>query len=276
MTFDELIKIDRTPFSEDLFDDLFYNSMNFGYYPADVFAMLLFSRYMQKFIEIHELNIYMPVLEYPYKNCKLYEGYDDEMETLAEYTYQSQELFEVVVTTNGYEAFAFPSNPCEWPGEVNGENAKETFENFVQELKREWPGISPVIEECREEIRESGYLECGTMIILQNKELGVFQEICKTYQHIVQSHLFTEKKAIESAIEDLEYPLFLSNICKKGYCNGNYYICFDFGSNGYEYLDFSCLNWNWIITTIVLHGLMEDFKKKLKRLLCEEEWEEAV
>lgn len=277
MTFDEIMTINRAPFDENLLQNLFQNTLGFGRYPADVLMMILFLRYMEKFVEVYELNTSIPTLGYPYKNYILNDACDDSLETLVEYIYICEDIFGEFTLANGYSVYTFPTDPCEWPGEVNGNNEKETFENYINDLKNEWPQLSPIIEECREEINASGsYLEYGTMFILQNQEIGLFQEICKKYQNIVQSHLSAEKKAIELAIEDMEYPLFLGNVCKKGYCNGSYYICFDYGSNGYNYLDFSCLNWNWIITTFVLHKLIKDFRDKMKSLLCEDELEEAV
>lgn len=277
MTFKELLEVNRTPFDECLFERLYQNYMGFGRYSSDIFAMILFIRYMEKFVEIYELDIYIPVLEYPYKNYNIREEGGEMENSLPEYIYLCEEIFGEVACTNGFEVFQFPMDPCEWPAEVNGNDEKETFDNYIRFLKNEWPSLSSLIEENKENILDSScYMECSEMFILKNEELGIFKEICKEYRDIIDRYLLEEEKAIESILEDFGFPLYLGNIAEKGYCDNFYYIYFDLGSDGYNYLDFSYINWNWIITCIVLHRLIEDFREKLKSLLCEQDLEEVI
>ena len=82
----------------------------------------------------------------------------------------------------------------------------------------------------------------------------------------MESYLKKEKEALDEVIGDLRYPLYYTENYEEGYLGQYYFIYFDIGSNGYEYLDFSTLNFHWILSCVVFYMLWEDFKEKVQRI----------
>ena len=109
-------------------------------------------------------------------------------------------------------------------------------------------------------------MEVGDIFILRNKSICDYKEFCNRYQQLVESYLKKEKEALDEVIGDLRYPLYYTENYEEGYLGQYYFIYFDIGSNGYEYLDFSTLNFHWILSCVVFYMLCEDFKEKVQRI----------
>lgn len=75
-----------------------------------------------------------------------------------------------------------------------------------------------------------------------------------------------EKKIMDEVIEEIMSPLFLKYTHEIGEVGEYKYIYIDMGSDGYNYLGLSELNFHWIINCFVFKHLFDDLKIKLQQL----------
>ena len=206
MQFEEIIRIDRHPFSEK-WEEIFYEqALHFSVDEFFLISILLVNQYFLKFNELYgtkislceEKFIQIPGNISEFIDCSEYGDW------LAEYNYNCEIIFEGMANMD--------------------------------------------------------------IFILRNKSICDYKEFCNRYQQLVESYLKKEKKVLDDVIGDLNYPLHFTGNYEEGYLGQYYYIYFDIGSNGYEYLDFMTLNFHWLLSCFVFCKLWEDFKEKVQRI----------
>lgn len=272
MQFEEIIKIDRHPFPEEWEETFYEQALHFGVDEFFLISILLVNQYFQKFNELYgtkislceEKFIQIPGNISEFIDCSEYGDW------LAEYNYNCEIIFEDMANMAGFEIFNLPIRydeeygieSCVW--ELQKQKKKRYLKKFIHRFIPSW---HPLIWRNLKNIEESfAWMEVGDIFILRNKSICDYKEFCNRYQQLVESYLKKERKVLDDVIGDLNYPLHFTGNYEEGYLGQYYYIYFDIGSNGYEYLDFMTLNFHWLLSCFVFCKLWEDFKEKVQRI----------
>lgn len=263
MTFEQLQEINYTHFDEDILEELSEDIL----YRNDLYTMfriVLIYRYMIKLNQVYDLGLqFTSINTIAFRNIRN-EDFDDFIEFICDYRYECESIFFEIVSDCGFEIIQFPTDICFWDEEVS-DDSEDTFDNLISCLKGMQPGWEEIIDDLKDCIGDSvSYLEGGEGIILRTNNEWYFTKICFRYENIIKQYLSTEKEEIIKAMEYSKYPLVLSYQSKEGKCGEYSYCYFDTGCDGYASLDFSVLNWNWVIGSIILKNLLDDFYSKLK------------
>lgn len=272
MQFEEIMKIDRHPFSE-IWEENFYDEMlNFRVNEFSLVSILLANQYFLKFNELYGAEIALCDESFIQIPGKISEFIDcmEVLDWMADYNYNCEEIFGEMACLAGFEIFSIPI--CEDDGYgiesfvwgLQKRERKRYLKKFVQKFIPSW---HPLIWRNLKNMEESYVcMEVGYIYILRNKSICAYKAFCDRYQQLVESYLKKEKEALDNVIVDLRYPLHYTGNYEEGYLGDYYYIYFDIGSNGYECLDFSSLNYHWVVSCFVFCKLMEDFKEKVQRI----------
>lgn len=277
MKFEDVKMLNKTPFDMEWMQD-FYNDTLFadGDHGYRVLIMVLIYRYIEKFSKIYKLDLPVMSIEKHFFGDIRGDFLDDiAMDIQAEYSYENTDMFYHSIELSGFEMINFPADIDNLPLEIEETKEVNSVESYLKFLQEIYPSWKSILDEMKSEIQDTfTYIESGEIYLLRNKELGIFQKICEKYESLINQYLLCEKKAIEEAILTLKYPLCLQDQFKTGYIDDYFYVGFDTGSNGYEYLDFSYINWNWVITCTVIKCMLQDFKEKFRNIVGEYEREE--
>lgn len=277
MKFEDVKMLNKTPFDmewmQDFYNDTLFSCGDHGY---RALIMILIYRYIEKFSEIYKLDLPVMSIEKHFFGDIRGDFFDDiAMDIQAEYSYENTDMFYYSIELSGFEMINFPADIDNLPLEIEETKEVNSVESYLKFLQEVYPSWESILDEMKSEIQDTfTYIESGEIYLLRNKELGIFQKICERYESLINQYLLCEKKAIEEAILTLKYPLCLQDQFKTGYIDDYFYVGFDTGSNGYEYLDFSYINWNWVITCTVIKCMLQDFKEKFRNIVGEYEREE--
>lgn len=271
MTFEEIMRIDRKAFCETWVEDFSYKIMVNGEDILVVLSILLFYRYWEKFRQIYQKDINFLRLDNLVISKKLENWMDEDKctEIFADYEGLCTDLFSNASFLAGFEVLVISTNDMPISYEIWNKE-KKARKREIQKLLRKsgcnrwkalfWKELSSIVESCN-------YLENGEIYLMQNRVIGVYKRFCRKYEQAVKECLAKEEQAIEDVLGDLKYPLFYNNLHDEGYLGDNYYLYFDTGCNGYEYLTLSSLSMNWVISCVVLGKLLRDFREKVYLLM---------
>lgn len=272
MQFEEIMKIDRHPFSEEWEDNFYEQTLQFCVDEFFLISTLLVNQYFRKFNELYETEIILcdeNFIQIPGEISEYIES-SYVADWWEEYNCNCEAIFEDMAYIAGFEIFEMPIRddeeygiePCVW--KLQKQKKKKYLKEFVQRFIPSW---HPFIWRDLKNIEESfGCMEVGSIFILRNKSICDYKEFCKRYQQLVESYLKKEKEALDDVIKDLKYPLHYTGSYEEGYLGHYYFIYFDIGSNGYECLDIATLNFHWILSCFVFCKLWEDFKEKVQKI----------
>lgn len=271
MTFEEIMRIDREAFCETWVEDFSYKMLVNGEDILVILSILLFYRYWEKFSQRYQADIGFLRPDNLIISKKLENWMDEDkcLEIYAEYENLCMDLFSSASFLAGFEVLAISIDDMPISYETWNKE-KKARKREIQELLRKsgcdrwralfWKKLSSIAESCN-------YLENGEIYLMQNRVIGVYKRFCREYAQAVKECLAKEAQAIEDVLGDLKYPLFYNNLHDEGYLGDNYYIYFDTGCNGYEYLTLSSLSMSWVISCVVLGKLLRDFREKVYRLM---------
>ena len=270
MNLDEIRLIDREPFDLDMLEDFYgggYPNMD---YATTVLRLYLFHWYFVKFNEIYGTDISLldePTIMVGKVTDDAFQVLDP-CDILTEYEYKCNELLYQIAGEAGFELIDLEMDDMGFSEEFwekSDEEKKAKFQEWFANQDDDWQAI---IWENRNNIKDTHcYLECGSILIFRNQNIGAYKLLCKTYSKIMKEHFKAETRMMDKVLKVMEYPLFLQNIHASG-DNGSYhYIYIDMGSDGYHFLSSSALNFHWVINCIVFKHLFEDLKTKLEQLV---------
>lgn len=268
MTFEEIKRIEKGP------DYSLYFGRIEGFYDRSTdidiyYHMVLTSLYLKKFDEKYGTN--MCSGERLTKLC-CYEKNCEELvfEEIYAYEYEALETFLRVAETYKFETHIYMLDEnMEWP---EGEDSdKVVIKEVLKECEKVDDAWKDIVQECAEILATNFFsLEDGTIVLLRNREIGLYKEICLRYKDFLNIHMKAEMEEIEKAIDELEFPLLYYNVSECGYVDKYYYICVTSGFDGYGCTSFALLNTSWLIYCFILNQLLLDFRKKLAKLLANE------
>jgi len=276
MKFEDIMEIEIAPFDEvwlaDFYDCALHCYVNEFY----IFSLFLLQRFFEKFNA--QYNTHISILDEKKiiitESIDKMEDYDSEI--LMECCVYNQEIFREFAGWGGFEIFCISSLDEILDCDINLNHRKKQKKIFAQKLReraQEMISWKALVWKNFDEMLESAYfLEGGENFILRNKDLGYYHTICSKYEELIEIHLEKEKLAIDKVIKNMKYPLYMQNNHAEGYLGEYYYIYFDTGSNGEQYLGFDVFNFHWGIACFVFGKLIKDFKEKLMILKVEEEW----
>ena len=268
MTFEEIKQIEKGPDYNFYFERL--ERICYGNADIDLYYhIVLTTLYLKKFDEKYGTNI-CPV-ERSTGLCCHKKGCEDLFyEEIYTYEYDALEVLLRVAETYKFETHIYSlDESTEWPeGEDSDEAIIKKVLRGCEKVDDAWKDI---VQECAEILAGNFFgLEDGTIVLLRNREIGLYKEICLRYKDFLNVHMKAEMKEIESAIGELEFPLLYYNVSECGYVDKYYYICVTTGFDGYGSASFVLLNISWLIYCFVLNQLLLDFRKKLAKLLADE------
>lgn len=268
MTFEEIKQIETGP-DYNLYlkriEGLYYGAADIGLY----YHTVLTSLYLKKFDEKYGTN--MCPEERLTKLC-CYEEHCEDMlfEEIYAYEYDALDAFLRVAETYKFETHIYILDEnMEFP---EGEDSdKVVIKEVLKGCEKVDDAWKDIVQECAEILAAYFFgLEEGTIVLLRNREIGLYKEICLRYKDFLNVHMKAEMKEIEKAIDELEFPLLCYNISECGYVDKYYYICVTSGFDGCGSTSFALLNISWLIYCFVLNQLLLDFRKKLAKLLADE------
>lgn len=266
MNFEELIEIDRHPFSSD-WEEIFYRSIALSFH-LDTFSMLailLQQRFLEKFNQNYNMNLNVlsnDSIKVLFGNLKEIETCEEVMELMMEYEESCMDLFIDMACYGDFEVMHIDMYYDEW--EIPRYGRKKYIKRKLRKYKPSW---KPLIWKNIELIEDARYMDNPEVYILRNREIYIYHTFCQKFEKFVDMYLKKEREALDSVIEDMAYPLFFQSGHSYGYISGFYYICFDTGYNGYECFDMKSLNLTWVLSCFVFHKLLEDFKIKVRQAM---------
>jgi len=266
MNFKEIMEIDRHPFSEQ-WEKSFYENL-LCFINTDIFfvlSILLIQRFLEKFNQKYGTEMYIVdndskwfLLDY----IKELSEYDDGIEFMAEYKENCWNLFADMAFQAHFEIMHIQIEYNEWDIPQYG---RKTY--LKRKLRQVEPSWRPFILKNLNLIQDARCMEDGEVYILRNREIYIYHTFCEKFGGFVDTYLRKEREALDTVVNDLEYPLFFQSEHSHGFLGEYYYICFDTGYNGYGFLDIACLNFTWTLSCFVFRLLFEDFKNKVRETI---------
>lgn len=263
MNFDEIMEIDRHPFSEQWGKNFYDHIIYFIHMNAFfMLAILLLQRFLEKFNQTYGTD--MHIADYSnnwflLSGIEKLSGYDEGLDLMNEYKENCYDLFADMAFQAHFDILHITIEYDEWDIPQYGRKAY-----LKRKLRQVEPSWKPFILKNLELIQEARHLEDPEVYILRNQEIYIYHAFCEKFGGLVDAYLKKEREALDTVIGDLAYPLYFQAGHSHGYLGEYYYTCFDTGYNGYGSLDISCLNFTWILSCFVFRLLIEDFKKKAR------------
>lgn len=272
MNFKEIMEIDRHPFSDSWRNTFYMDIMVWQPYDAySILTILLLQRYLEKCNEKYS----MPVYDFDHDNdlyllgnLKNIPEYEESIEFVMDYEGNCMNLFTDMAYQGYFEIMYINIDPYEW--DIPKYRKKKYIKKKLRQCEPSW---RPFIWKNLEQIENTCYLENAEVYILRNREISFYRTICQRYEETVDKYLRKEREALDAVIEDMAYPLCFESSHGHGYLGDYYYIYFDTGFNGYEYLDMRNLNYTWVLSCFVFRMLLKDFKEKARQVIdFETDW----
>ncbi len=266
MNFKEIMEIDRHPFPDN-WEESFYERMT-TQFNLDIYTLLsilLQQRFLEKFNKKYGADIHVFYCHSSYflfGNMREMEDYEMSLEFMLDYEENCEELFIDMAVYGYFEIMHMIIDPSEWEFP---EYKKKPF--IKKKMRKCEPSWRPFIWKNLEYILESCCMEDTEVYILRNRQIYIYQTFCQKFEKSVDLHLKKEREALDAVIADLIHPLYYWLGHSDGYIDNVYYIYFDTGHNGYQFLDMKCLRLTWILSCFVFRMLIDDFKMKVRRIM---------
>lgn len=274
MKFEEITKIDTEPFEKLWLTEFIECLLNWHVDLRMVINIILMNHFWMKFNDRYGTNINVTDGNIFFTSSiqtmeEIYEVDGDYLDYILEYRDNNGETFWEMACFAGFEVLYLPLYQDEdFDSDIWEENKKVQklyLKNLIYQYERSW---RPILWKNADMIKKTSmYLEEPVIFILRNKDIGLYRRLCHKYERQINDYLPAEKKLIDDMISNLKYPLYFYNENEEGFLDDYYYIYFDMGSNGHQYLDFFSLNPNWIVTCFAFGKAMADFKEKMHQLL---------
>lgn len=268
MNFEEICKIDRTPFDGTVLGEFYYNGTVCSDRVATTIRLCLFHWYFVKFNEAYGTDIQL------LDDSRLIVGdikkqafpVQDPSDTLANYEYSSNEIFIDTAFSAGFDILhitiseeVFLDGIWKLPHSARKRLLKE-------KIRKNDPSWHSILWKNMDNIRDSFcYFECGDILILRSKEIRAYELLCEKFPDIMKSRFKKEMQIMDDVIEKMMSPLYLKYTQETGSIGPYKYIYIDMG-DGYNYLSFSALNYHWMINCFVFNHLFADLKVKLQQI----------
>lgn len=270
MNFEEIMKIDREPFDENVLEDI-TNPSTMGMFSDNyVMIILLISRYFRQWSKKNGQAIYLLDEEnFIVPDRFLNKDYESDLavEYLSEINYNNADCFWEHISA------------CNWITcrlriheylEYRNTEAEEFFawseDKQIEFLLKDFQGIIPenILKDSMGVIRKNAsYMEEGEIDFLWNNEIGKLLWIAQNNEKELKEIIPKEYEAFQEVLNELKWPLMYQNAHQYGVFEQTYFIVYDTGFNGSEYLDYGALNYNFIISAFVMSQLLCDIYKKL-------------